>query len=137
MTYSQLKNLEMPTLFALVQRTLDAQFDLTPNQFVQGSPLPPPTLFLIGDFEIRARFIEERNPTPIDSNPEDLQYIDALKARCERLELNLAENLDCRKLIYAVASVFPGETRYQTALRYIRERESQRHCGTEYSGGTG
>lgn len=28
------------------------------------------------------------------------------------------------ELIYAVASKFPGETRHQTALRYIREREA-------------
>lgn len=29
------------------------------------------------------------------------------------------------ELILAVAQVFPGETRHQTALRYIREREEQ------------
>jgi hypothetical protein len=86
MNYTQLKSLEMPTLFYLLRRTLNDAFDLTPNQFVQGSPLPVPTLFLIGDFEIRARFLDEPKPDPIPSNPEDLQYIDALKARCEWLE---------------------------------------------------
>jgi hypothetical protein len=91
MIYSQLKNLEMPTLFALVQRTLNRVYDLTPDQFVQGSLLPVPILFLIGDFEIRARFLEDPKPEPIPSNPEDLQYIDALKAKCERLEKALAE----------------------------------------------
>ena len=90
MNYSQLKNLEMPTLFALLQRTLDAQFDLTPNQFIQGSPLPVPILFLIGDFEIRARFQDAPAPDPIPSNPENLRYIDARWVKCERLELMLA-----------------------------------------------
>jgi hypothetical protein len=63
MNYKDLKSLEMPTLFALLQRTLAEQYDLTPDQFVQGSPLPPPVLFVIGDFEIRARFYKEE-PCP-------------------------------------------------------------------------
>ena len=33
------------------------------------------------------------------------------------------------ELIYAVASKFPGETRYETALRYIREREAAANEG--------
>lgn len=33
------------------------------------------------------------------------------------------------ELIYAVASKFPGETRHQTALRYIREREQPSNYG--------
>jgi hypothetical protein len=35
-----------------------------------------------------------------------------------------AERDAYRELIYAVAQKFPGETRHQTALRYIREREA-------------
>jgi len=33
------------------------------------------------------------------------------------------------ELIMAVACKFPGETRHQTALRYIMERESREVCG--------
>lgn len=33
------------------------------------------------------------------------------------------------ELIYAVARAFPGETRHQTALRYIRETEANCHGG--------
>ena len=105
----------MPTLFALVQRTLDAQFDLTPNQFVQGSPLPVPTLFLIGDFEIRARFLEDPAPDPIPSNPEDLQYIyalgvkcEALRAKCELLEKALADSNRYRDPIRTLSAHNPG-----------------------------
>ncbi len=29
------------------------------------------------------------------------------------------------ELLYSVVRVFPGETRHQTALRYIREREAK------------
>lgn len=85
MNYDQLKSLEMPTLFQHLQRTLSTCFDLTPDQFTQGIPMPSPVLFQIGDFEIRARFQDPApGPDPIPSNPEDLYYIDILQTRCAR-----------------------------------------------------
>ena len=32
------------------------------------------------------------------------------------------------ELLYAVERKFPGETRFQTALRYIREAETSQHA---------
>ena len=37
------------------------------------------------------------------------------------------------ELLYAVAQKFPGESRHETALRYIREREERVH-GVERGG---
>ena len=38
------------------------------------------------------------------------------------------------ELVYQVATVVPGESRYQTALRYIREREDR--CNAQEVGGS-
>ena len=40
------------------------------------------------------------------------------------------------ELLYAVERVFPGETRHETALRYIQEAEKE-CCGGEASNGCG
>jgi hypothetical protein len=63
MTYDDLKSLEMPTLLALLEKQIRLCYDLTPDQFVQDGRLPPPVLFEIGDFEIRARFCGPPCPT--------------------------------------------------------------------------
>ena len=120
MNYTELKNLEMPTLFALVRRTLDAQFDLTPNQFIQGSPLPVPTLFLIGDFEIRARFQNE-NAKSFDSLFDKFQA-DVTEFSIEANKLATVELDKYGELLGAVACEIPGESRHQSALRCIRDR---------------
>ena len=54
-----------------------------------------------------------------------------LAAICEGIA-QMAWN-DSRKkyheLLYAVESAHPGESRHETALRYIMERESNKACG--------
>ena len=38
-------------------------------------------------------------------------------------------DLQLDELLFAVERKFPGETRFQTALRYIREAEARQDCG--------
>lgn len=35
------------------------------------------------------------------------------------------------ELLMQVGHKYPGETRHQTALRYLRQAETQTHCGVE------
>jgi hypothetical protein len=35
------------------------------------------------------------------------------------------------ELLYAVAQKYPGESRHETVLRYIREREERTTCGSQ------
>lgn len=39
------------------------------------------------------------------------------------------------ELIYAVGNAYPNESRHETALRYIKEAESNVDCGTEKQDG--
>ena len=63
--------------------------------------------------------------------------------RCLELEREVAASRERERLyaelIYAVASKFPGETRHETALRYIRnaERGSDQCAKARRPGATG
>ena len=50
-------------------------------------------------------------------------------AKEEQREDNLQCQLLYNELIYAVGTKFPGETRHQTALRYIQETEKRTMMG--------
>jgi hypothetical protein len=68
-------------------------------------------------------------------NPNVSSYMDHWEGRTLKAESELATlrarltqmEADYYELLYQVASKFPGETRHQTALRYIRTHED--HCG--------
>ena len=49
----------------------------------------------------------------------------AVPAEVEEIEQDAARNFEMayHELIYAVSEKYPGETRHETALRYIREAE--------------
>ena len=57
-------------------------------------------------------------------NPSVERVVNDLKARAESAESRLREaQAQYDELIYAVAQKWPGETRHQTALRYIQNAE--------------
>jgi hypothetical protein len=59
----------------------------------------------------------------LDDHPRMNAIADMLEffnKRCEKYD----------ELLYAVARKYPGETRHQTALRYIMEREQEPHGDT-------
>jgi hypothetical protein len=47
----------------------------------------------------------------------------------------LERDLKYHELLGAVENKFEGETRHETALRYIREREAQSYTGSTTNGG--
>ena len=72
MTYLQLKSLSPQELLDLLRRTL-ASVSTVETTLEPPSPLPAPILFQLGDFEIRARFLDQRgeelNLEPVRVNP--------------------------------------------------------------------
>jgi hypothetical protein len=105
MTYDDLHSLNPSDLLAVLRRQVEYAIDtlptlptLHPDVMLDNlSAIAPPTLLYLGDFEIRARFYKTDRPIPVLYD----------------------------ELLFAVAQKFPGETRHQTALRYIREAESR------------
>lgn len=60
----------------------------------------------------------------------ELLVQDGLADEIAALEQRLAEAERLHKeLLMGVARKFPGETRHETALRYIKERESREYSG--------
>jgi hypothetical protein len=67
-----------------------------------------------------------------EDEPTLYDYWLAAKQAKELYEAKLAEareNKQLNDLLFAVERKFPGETRFQTALRYIREAESRARDG--------
>jgi hypothetical protein len=63
--------------------------------------------------------------TRIHRNEMELKKLESRFESMTRLIAEMAEiESKYMELLYAVASKFPGESRHQTALRYIRERET-------------
>lgn len=58
-------------------------------------------------------------------------HFDAYSKMCDQNEKLKAKY---QELIMAVASKFPGETRHETALRYITNAESGANCGVSKTG---
>jgi hypothetical protein len=61
----------------------------------------------------------------IDDAASDMADFSAMRIRAEAAEAQVAELCKLyEELLYAVARKFPGETRHQTALRYINNAET-------------
>ena len=126
MTYDQLKELTFPELISLLEKEIQRGKEMIPGCGDDWAPEAmgriPPILLEIGDFEIRARFHHEL-PNRFDSLWAKFQG-DVTEFSIEVNKLATVELNKYHELIYAVASKFPGESRHQTAMRYIREAEA-------------
>ena len=148
MTYDQLKVLQPADLYALLERTLHAcQQDIVFP--IQSVKLPEPLLCLIGDFEIRARFHTPPLPDATDyilSHPGEFDGWAVARAVATKLLDACAPTptpkqhapKECPECLYnellrAVVRKFPGESRHEAALRYIRESEVRATPGPDSS----
>ena len=104
MNYDYFSKLPLNVTLRLLRMQIDSFLDTSDPLFLgpvlaQDHRLPAPTLCLIGHFEIRARFHEKT--------------------------LHQSDLDDYNELLYAVVSKFPGESRHETALRYIQQAERE------------
>ena len=118
MTYDELKELPLNQVLGMLRHQVEDAcrcWDPTNLRAKPNPPADPPTLACIGDFEIRARFPDHRR-----------EELDMTGAGAPPIFIAYSQLLSkYEELLYAVARVHPGETRHQTALRYIRETEGK------------